>query len=185
MTEKTIEKTYEITNTVKTYIAEDGKEFSDMDKCIIYENELDLNHYANKYKMKFISVPTFVCSGDDKYVYGISFYFPQDGNEDELKKLLTIYQNYNISENGEKWKIDWVRNLNNVRDSNFEIKIPLLNKRDNYIFYFYWKECYEDYDYFYNQIISKETAMAKLEKEIKEFEEIFGSKIGTVYARGK
>lgn len=175
MIKKTTEKTYEITNIVKTYIAKDDKEFSDMDKCIIYESELDLNHYADKYKMKSISVPTFICD-DDKHVYGISFYFPQDGNEDELKKLLTIYQNYKISENAEKWKIDWVRNLSNVRDSNFEIKIPSLNKRDNYIFYFYWKECYEDYDYFYNQIVSKETAMAELEKEIKRFEVIFGTK---------
>lgn len=40
MTEKNIEKTYEITNIIKTYIADDGKEFSDMNECETYENEL-------------------------------------------------------------------------------------------------------------------------------------------------
>ena len=176
MTEKTTEKTYEITNTVKTYIAEDGKEFNHMDECITYESELFFNRCADKYKIKSISVPTFICDGDD-HVRGISFYFPQDGDEDELKRLLSIYQNYEISINDDKWKIRWFRNLSNVRDSDFETKIPFeLNKGDNYIFYFSWKECYEDYDYYYNQIISKETAMIKLDKEIKEFEVIFGTK---------
>lgn len=176
MTEKTTEKTYEITNTVKTYIAEDGKEFSDMDKCITYEDELFFNRCSDKYKIKSISVPTFVCDCDDKYLHGISFYFPQDGDEDELKRLLTTYQNYEISKDDEKWKIDWVRDLSNARDSDFEIKIPSLNKKDNYIFYFYWKEYYEEYDNFYNKIVSKEIAMTKLENEIKRFEEIFGTK---------
>jgi hypothetical protein len=184
MIEKTTEKTYEITNTVKTYIAEDGKEFSDMNKCVIYESELELNHYADKYKIKFISVPTFICNDD--YVHGISFYFPQDGNEDEVIRLLSIYQNYEIYKSDERWEINWVRNLSNVRDSKLEIKIPFeLSKGDNYVFYFCWEEYNDDYDYFYNQIVSKETAMTKLKKEIKEFEEIFGSEIDTVYARGK
>lgn len=40
MTEKNIEKAFEITNIVKTYIADDGKEFSDMNECETYENEL-------------------------------------------------------------------------------------------------------------------------------------------------
>ena len=40
MTEKNIEKNIEITNVVKTYVAEDGKEFSNMDKCVTYEDEL-------------------------------------------------------------------------------------------------------------------------------------------------
>ena len=30
MTEKNIEKTFEITNIVKTYVADDGKEFSEL-----------------------------------------------------------------------------------------------------------------------------------------------------------
>ena len=175
MTEKTIEKTYEITNTVKTYIAEDGKEFNDKDECITYENELLLNRYADKYKIKFISVPTFIC--DDDYVHGISFYFPQDGDKNELIKLLSIYQNYEISENCDKVEIKWDRNLNNVRDSDFEIKIPFeLNKGENYVFYFCWQEYNDDYDTFYNQVVSKETAMDELKKEIKSFEAIFGTK---------
>lgn len=185
MTEKITEKAYEITNTVKTYIAEDGKEFNDMDKCVIYERELFFNRCADKYKIKSISVPTFICN-DDHVLGGISFYFPQDGNEDEVIRLLSIYQNYIIYKSDEKWKIDWVRNLSNVRDSDFEIKIPFeLSKGDNYVFYFSWVEDNDDYDYFYNQLVSKETAMAELKKEIKEFEEIFGSEIDTVYARGK
>ena len=69
------EKNIEITNIVKTYIADDGKEFSDMNECVTYENELFFNRYADKYKIKSISVPTFIC--DDNRVYGISFYFPQ------------------------------------------------------------------------------------------------------------
>lgn len=174
MTEKTTEKTYEIINTVKTYIAKDGKEFDDMDKCRIYESELDLNHYANKYKMKSVSVPTFIC--DDDHVHGISFYFPQDGDEDEVIRLLNIYQNYEISKNCSEMKIDWVRDLSNVRDSDFKINIPLLNKEETYIFYFCWKEDNDDYDYFYNQVVSKETAMDELKKEIKRFEEIFETK---------
>ena len=173
MTEKNVEETFEITNVVKTYVAEDGKEFSDMDKCVTYEDELFFNRYADKYKIKSISVPTFICN-DDAYVHGISFYFPQDGNKNELLRLLSIYQNYEISKSDNKWKIEWTRDLSNVRDSNFEIKIPFeLNKGDSYIFYFCWEECVDDYDYFYNKIISKEIAMTKLEKEIKEFEEIF------------
>lgn len=40
MREKTVEKTYEITNTVKTYIAKDGKEFNDMNECMTYESEI-------------------------------------------------------------------------------------------------------------------------------------------------
>lgn len=175
MTEKTTEKTYEITNTVKTYIAEDGKEFNDMDKCKTYEDELFFNRCVDKYKIKSISVPTFIC--DDDHVHGISFYFPQNGDKDELIRLLSIYQNYEISINDDKWKIRWARNLNNVRDSDFEIKIPFeLNKGDNYIFYFSWKEYNDDYDYFYNQVVSKETAIVKLEKEIKRFEVIFETK---------
>lgn len=173
MTEKTIEKTYEITNTVKTYIAEDGKEFSDIEKCVTYERELFLNRCVDKYKIKSISVPTFVCNDD--HVHGISFYFPQDGNE-EVTKLLSIYQNYEISKKCDKWELYCVRNLSNVRDSDFKIKMPLLNKEENYIFYFCWREYNDDYDDFYNQVVSKETAMTELKKEIKSFEEIFETK---------
>ena len=174
MTEKNIEKTFEITNIIKTYVAEDGKEFSDMDKCVTYEDELFFNRYADKYKIKSISVPTFIC--DDNHVHGISFYFPQDGNKNELLRLLSIYQNYEINISSDKWKIEYDRNLSNVRDSNLEIKIPSLNKGENYIFFFYWEECFDDYDYFYNKMVSKETAMAKLEEEIKRFEEVFETK---------
>lgn len=174
MIEKTTEKTYEITNTIKTYIAEDGKEFSDMDECVTYERELFFNRCVDKYKIKSISVPTFIC--DDDYVHGISFYFPQDGNEEEVTKLLSIYQNYEISKNCDKWELHYARDLSNVRDSDFKIKIPSLNKEENYIFYFCWREYNDDYDNFYNQVVSKETAMTKLEKEIKRFEVIFGTK---------
>lgn len=174
MTEKNIEKTFEITNIVKTYVAEDGKEFSDMDECITYENELFFNRYADKYKIKSISVPTFIC--DDDHVRGISFYFPQDGDEDEVIRFLDIYQNYEISKYCDKWKIECDRNLSNVRNSNLEIKMPSLNKGKNYIFFFSWEQCNNSYDYFYNKIVSKEIAMTKLEKEIKEFEEIFETK---------
>jgi hypothetical protein len=175
MTEKTIEKTFEITKNIKTYIAEDGKEFSDMTECMTYEDELFFNRYADKYKMKSISVPTFIC--DDNHVRGISFYFPQDGDEDEVIRFLSIYQNYETSENCGKVKIGWARNLSNVRDSNLKIKIPFeLNKGNNYVFYFCWEECNDDYDYFYNQVVSKETAMTELKKEIKRFEVIFGTK---------
>lgn len=173
MTEKNVEKTFEITNVVKTYVAEDGKEFSDMDKCVTYEDELFFNRYVDKYKIKSISVPTFICN-DDAHVHGISFYFPQDGNKNELLRLLSIYQNYEINKSDNKWKIEWTRNLSNVRDSNFEIKIPFeLNKEDSYIFYFCWEEYCDGYDYFYNKIVSKENAIAKLKEEIKSFEEIF------------
>ena len=174
MTEKNIEKTFEITNIVKTYIADDGKEFSNMHECVIYENELFFNRYADKYKIKFISVPTFICN--DEYGCGISFYFPQDGDEDEVIRFLDIYQNYEISKYCDKWKIECDRNLSNVRNSNLEIKMPSLNKGENYIFFFSWEECSNSYDYFYNEIVSKEIAMTKLEKEIKEFEEIFETK---------
>ena len=146
-----------------------------MDKCITYEDELFFNRCSDKYKIKSISVPTFIC--DDDHMRGISFYFPQDGDEDELKRLLSIYQNYEISISDDKWEISWLRNLSNVHNSNLKIKIPFeLNKGNNYVFYFCWEEYNDDYDYFYNQIISKEIAMTKLEKEIKEFEVIFGTK---------
>lgn len=129
------EKTSEVINTIKIYIAEDGKEFSDVGKCVTYEDELFFNRYADKYKIKFIEVPTFIC--DDDYTHGISFYFPQDGDKKEIIKLLSIYQNYTINKRGEQWKISWVKNLSNVRDSAFEIKIPFeLNKGKNYIFYY-------------------------------------------------
>ena len=175
MTEKNIEKTFEITNIVKVYIADDGKEFSDMDKCVTYEDELFFNRYVDKYKIKSISVPTFICN-DDAYVHGISFYFPQDGNKNELLRLLSIYQNYEISKSDNKWKIEWTRDLSNVCNSNLEIKIPSLNKGENYIFFFSWEEYSDDYDYYHNQIISKEIVMTELEKEIKEFEEVFETK---------
>lgn len=166
------EKTYEITNTIKKYIAEDGKEFSNMNECVVYESELDLNRYADKYKIKSISVPTFICADD--YAYGISFYFPQDGDEDELKKLLSIYQNCYIKKDCNKWKVKFLRNFSNVHDSDLEIKIPFeLNKGDNYIFYYCWNEYNDDYDYFHNQVVSKEHAMDNLKREIKNFEEIF------------
>ena len=174
MTEKNIEKTFEITNIIKTYVADDGKEFSNMNECVIYENELFFNRYADKYTIKSISVPTFIC--DDNRVYGISFYFPQSGDEDEVMRLLSIYQNYEISKSDNKWKIEWTRDLSNVCNSNLEIKMPSLNKGENYIFFFSWEEYYDGYDYYHNQIISKEIAMTKLEKEIKEFEEIFETK---------
>lgn len=172
MIEKTIEKTEII--PLKTYIAEDGKEFNNMDKCIAYEDELFFNRCADKYKIKSILVPAFICNDD--HVQGVSFYFPQNGDEDELKRLLSIYQNYEIGKSDDKWEIDWVRNLSNVRDSDFEIKMPLLNKKDNYIFYFSWEEYCDDYDYFYNKIVSKEIAATKLKNEIKSFETIFGTK---------
>lgn len=174
MTEKTVEKT--ITNTVKTYIAEDGKEFNDMNECVTYENELFLNRYANKYKIKSISVPTFICT-DILAVNGISFNFPQDGNKDELIRVLSIYQNYYIRKDCNEWKVDSLRNLSNIRNSDLEIKIPFeLNKGDNYIFYYYWEECNDDYDYFYNQVVSKESVINNLKYEIKNFEEIFETK---------
>lgn len=132
------------------------------------------NRYADKYKIKSISVPTFICNDND--VRGISFYFPQDGDEDEVIRFLDIYQNYEISKYCDKWKIEYDRNLSNVRNSNLEIKMPSLNKGDSYIFYFCWEEYCDGYDYYHNQIISKEIAMTKLEKEIKEFEEIFETK---------
>lgn len=92
------------------------------------------NRYADKYKIKFISVPTFICNDND--VRGISFYFPQDGDEDEVIRFLDIYQNYEISKYCDKWKIEYDRNLSNVRNSNLEIKMPSLNKGDSYIFLF-------------------------------------------------
>ena len=174
MTEKNIEKTFEITNIVKVYIADDGKEFSDMNECETYENELFFNRYADKYKIKSILVPTFI--RDDNHVHGISFYFPQNGDEDEVMRLLSIYQNYEISKSDNKWKIEWTRDLSNVCNSNLEIKMPSLNKGENYIFFFSWEEYSDDYDYYHNQIISKEIAMTKLKEEIKSFEEIFGTK---------
>lgn len=174
MTEKIVEKT--IINTVKTYIAEDGKEFNDINKCVTYENELFLNRYANKYKIKPISVPTFICT-NILAVNGISFNFPQDGNEDELIRVLSIYQNYYIEKDCNEWKVDSPRNLSNIRDSDLEIKIPFeLNKGDNCIFYYCWEECNDDYDYFYNQVVSKENAINNLKREIKNFEEIFETK---------
>ena len=91
-------------------------------------------------------------------------------------RLLSIYQNYEISKSDNKWKIEWTRDLSNVCNSNLEIKMPSLNKGENYIFFFSWEEYSDDYDYYHNQIISKEIAMTKLEKEIKEFEEIFETK---------
>ena len=57
-----------------------------------------------------------------------------------------------------------------MKRTQLQLKRPLI------IFFFSWEECFDDYDYFYNQIISKEIAMTKLEKEIKEFEEIFETK---------
>ena len=146
MTEKNIEKTFEITNIVKTYIADDGKEFSDMNECETYENELFFNRYADKYKIKSIWVPTFICN-DDTHVHGISFYFPQDGNKNELLRLLSIYQNYEINKSDNKWKIEWTRDLSNVRNSNLGIKISSLNKGENYIFFFSWEEYSDGYDY--------------------------------------
>lgn len=169
MTVNTIKRVY--ASTIKKYIAKDGKEFDKADECIVYESELDLNRLANKYKMKFVEVPTFICSDD--HVHGISFHFPQDGNEDEVKRLLDIFQNYEIKKNNNKWEIDFSRNLSNVRDS--EIKIPELNKGDNYIFYFYWEEYCDYYDYFYNEVVSKEKAMAKLEEETRKLNAILFS----------
>ena len=175
MKEKTVEKTCEITNTVKTYIAEDGKEFSNADECITYESELDLNRYADKYKMKLISVPTFICEDDN--VYGVSFYFPQDGDKNEVIRLLSIFQNYHIDKDCDKWKIDFSRNFNNIPDSSLKIEIPFeLNKGDDYIFYYCWERDNDDWVYFYNQIVSKEKAMIKFKKEIERFEKIFGIK---------
>ena len=171
MTEQTIKRVY--TSTIKKYIAKDGKEFDKADECITYESELDLNRLANKYKMKFIEVPTFICSDD--HVHGISFHFPQDGKEDEVERLLYIFQNYEIDKNDNKWEIDFSRNLSNVHGSAFEIKIPSLNKGDNYIFYFCWEEHCDDYDYFYNEVVSKEKAMAKLEKETRKLNDILFS----------
>ena len=117
MTEKNIEKTFEITNIIKTYVADDGKEFSNMNECVIYENELFFNRYADKYTIKSISVPTFICN-DDAYVHGISFYFPQDGNKNELLRLLSINQNYKINKSDNKWKIEWTRDISNDCNSN-------------------------------------------------------------------
>lgn len=171
MTVNTIKRVY--ASTIKKYIAKDGKEFDKADECIIYESELDLNRLANKYKMKFVEVPTFICSDD--HVHGISFHFPQDGNEDEVERLLYIFQNYEIDKNDNKWEIDWNRNLSNVHGSAFEIKIPSLNKGDSYIFYFCWEEHCDDYDYFYNEVVSKEKAMAKLENEMKNLNAILFS----------
>lgn len=175
MREKTVEKTFEITNTIKTYIAKDGKEFNDMNECMSYESELDLNCYADKYKIKFIEVPNFICN--DNHVHGILFYFPQDGDKNEVIRFLSIFQNYEIVKKNSEWEIYYDRNLSNVRDSDFEIEIPFeLNKGDNYVFYFCWEEYNDGYDYFWNGIISKEKAMVRIEEEIKKFEEIFGIK---------
>ncbi len=171
MTVNTIKRVY--ASTIKKYIAKDGKEFDKADECITYESELDLNRLANKYKMKFVEVPTFICSDD--HAHGISFHFPQDGNEDEVERLLYIFQNYEIDKNGNNWKIGWNRNLSNVRGSAFEIKIPSLNKGDNYIFYFCWEEYCDGYDYFYNEVVSKEKAMAKLEEETRKLNAILFS----------
>ncbi len=169
MTEKTIEKAKIFKE--KTYVAKDGKEFDSKDKCITYEDELCLNYLADKYRMKFSSVPTFIC--DDSFVRGITFYFPQDGNEDEVLKLLYIFQNYEINKDGDRWEIDWARNLSNVKDSSFNIKMPSLTKGEIYIFYFCWQEECDSYDYFYKEIVSSEKAKSLLKKEIKNFEEIF------------
>ena len=169
MTVNTIKRVY--ASTIKKYIAKDGKEFDKADECIVYESELDLNRLANKYKMKFVEVPTFICSDD--HVHGISFHFPQDGDEDEVERLLYIFQNYEIDKNDNKWEIDFSRNLSYVRNS--EIKIPELNEGDNYIFYFCWEEHCDGYDYFYNEVVSKEKAMAKLEEETRKLNAILFS----------
>lgn len=174
---KNIERIY--ASTVKVYVAEDGKEFDDRDECIVYENDSFLNKCADKYKIKSISVPDFICNDD--HVNGILFFFPQDGDKDELIRLLSIYQNYPIykdRKNHDKWKVNlFPRDFNNVRESDLNIEIPFeLNKGDNYVFYFSWEGSANSYDYFYNAIISKEEVKANLKKEIERFEEMFGTK---------
>ena len=88
---KTIERVY--ASTVKVYVADDGKEFDDRDECIVYENDLFLNKCADKYKIKSISVPDFICN--DGHVNGILFFFPQASfsNKSGLYSLSIISQN--------------------------------------------------------------------------------------------
>jgi len=174
---KTIKRIY--ASNVKVYVAEDGKEFEDKDGCAVYENELFLNRCADKYKIKSISVPDFICN--DGRVQGILFFFPQNGDKDELIRLLSIYQNYPIykdKKNHDKWKVNlFPRDFSNVRESDLNIEIPFeLNKEDSYIFYFSWEGSVRGYDYFYNAIISKEEVKVNLKKEIERFEEMFGTK---------
>lgn len=168
------EKTVEVKNKIIMYIAEDGTEFKSRDECERHEDEVLLNRYADKYKMNFISVPTFICNDD--HAYGVSFNFPQDGDKNEVIRLLSIYQNYHIDKECDKWEIDFSRNFSNVRNSDLNIEISCeLNKGDDYIFYYCWERDNDDWDYFYNQIVSKEKAMTKLKKEISEFEKLFNT----------
>lgn len=174
MKEKTVEKVWEVTKKVTSYIAEDGTEFEGENaqiKCMIYEDELKLNEYWKKYSVKKTYVPDFIYP---EAVYGISFLFPKDGVEFEVAELLRIYMNYNLIFNEDKIEIGQVFDLENVFSDDMNFTRPLsLERGKRYLFYFVWKDNIDNWDYYFKELVSEEKARNSLKEEIREFEKMF------------
>lgn len=172
MKEKTVEKVWEVTKKVTSYIAEDGTEFERHEDCEKYEDEIKLNKYWKKYDVRKTYVPTFIAG--DSCGHGISFRFTEDGSEDEIKELINIFRNYEISLKDDRMIINWTYVLYNVRDEEMSVHFHVpLEKDKRYLFYFVWKINDDDYDYYSMELVSEEKARNSLKEEIREFKKMF------------
>lgn len=165
--------------TVKRYFADDGTEFKTEEECARYETDIRLKYLAERYKLKeCYPVPDFIFSGFTNCSYTICI--PKENNIKELSALCDILINNEIDteENG-NFKVDYEKDLSNVRESDTSTeKLSSMKLEEGKIYVFYvrhMKDC-DSYDYFGWELISEEKARKKLQKEVSNFEELFNTK---------
>jgi len=165
--------------TVKRYFADDGTEFKTEEECARYETDIKLKHLAEKYKLKeYYSIPDFIFSGFTCCSYTLCI--PKENNKKELSALLDILINnvIDVDEVG-NFKVDFERDLRNVRRSDVsteKLSNMKLEEGKFYVFYVHHNECYDSYDCFCWELVSEEYARKELQKEVGKFEELFNTK---------
>ena len=165
--------------TIKKYFADDGTEFKTEKECTKYETDIKLKYLAEKYKLKKCrSIPYFIFSEDTNCSYTLCI--PKENNKKELSALLDILINnvVDIDKTG-NFKIDFERDLRNVytNDTSTKKLSRMKFKEGNiYVFYIHHIECYDSYDEFGWDLVSEEYARKELQKEVREFEELYNTK---------
>ena len=172
------EKETIIKNT-KRYFADDGTEFKTEEECTKYETSIKLKHLAEKYKLKkYYSVPNFIFSGFITCSYTLCV--PKENNKKELSALLDILiSNVVDVDKAGNFKVDFERDLSNVRKSDTSIeKLSSMKLEESkfYVFYIHHDECCDSYDFFCWNLISEEYARKKLQKEVRQYEELYNTK---------
>lgn len=174
MREITKETVTEVKHTVTKYVADDGTEFNNFDKCQEYEVGLKVNSLADKYGLRRVTIPYFI--GGDGYSCGYFLSYPNDGTHDEFVSLIECLIYWKVRKYDEGWKVEYPYDFSNVRGDLLSldtIRQMQFEKNQSYLFYFNHEHEYESWDIYYKALIDKKTAKVMLEEQVRQYKNLF------------